>query len=163
MPSLRAAMQRSEHPIWTGVASHSYGHLLVTTAYKWDYTLHLLVTTTDYKWDYTLHLLVTTAYKWDCTIYKCGYKYHCSPSLEIIVRIGGIIPKWPQDFRLVKYYNLPRYMDRIQIISRWEVHRMIFGVSFPTQTSIFSWSSQPRLMEGNQGYSQSLDGKMMEK
>ena len=33
---------------------------------------------------------------------------HCDRTLEIIVRIRGIIPKWPL-IRLVKYYNLPRW------------------------------------------------------
>ena len=38
-----------------------------------------------------------------------NYNDLTATSLEIIVRVRGIIPKWPQ-FRLVKYYNLPMYI-----------------------------------------------------
>ena len=32
------------------------------------------------------------------------------PNPGIMVRIRGIIPKWAEQFRLVKYYNLPRWI-----------------------------------------------------
>ena len=57
----------------------------------------------------------------------------CSPepwNQESFSFYRGIIPKWPQEFRLVKHYNLPRSLDQVVHIIP---HNRSTGVSLNNQ------------------------------
>jgi len=54
---------------------------------------------------------------WLIYLGKFHHDLHCSPSPDFWFILGTSSPFMAQQFRLVKYYNLPRYM--VKCLERW--------------------------------------------